>query len=53
MINLNAIASTEFITGIFKAIISAFQQIGVKPRRDLAETMQTAASGYVSLLRAV
>ena len=53
MINLNAIASTEFITGIFQALVSAFQQVGIQPGRDLAVTMQTAASHYVKLLRAV
>lgn len=53
MINLNATASTQYITGTFQAIVSAFQQIGIQPGRDLAETMQTAVSHYVSLLRAV
>ena len=53
MINLNAIASTQFITGIFKAIIFAFQQVGMQSRRGLAETMQTAAPHYLTLLRAV
>lgn len=53
MINLNATVSTQFITGIFKAIIFAFQQLGMQLRRGLAETMQTAVSHYVPLLRAV
>jgi hypothetical protein len=53
MINLNATASTQIITGIFKAIIFAFQQVGMQARRGLAKTMQTAVSHYVSLLRAV
>jgi len=53
MINPNGTVSTQFITGIFQAIVSAFQQVGIQPGRDLAVTMQTAASHYVKLLRAV
>jgi len=53
MINPNGTVSTQFITGIFQAIVSAFQQVGIQLGRDLAETMQTASLYYVTRLRAV
>lgn len=53
MINPNRTVSTQFITGIFQAIVSAFQQVGIQPRRGLAEAMQTTASHYVTRLRTV
>jgi len=53
MINPNGTVSTQFITGIFQAIVSAFQQVGIQAGRGLAEAMQTAALHYVKLIRAV